>query len=268
MAVLPPSLLDVFAHPDRDVEARAWLRVTANRALVPGWRGPQGETLLHWAALSGLSLFGEVLDAGAEVNAPDGQGRTPLDWINQRLWGAFMEPATKLTVQGQTRLRDISVQVGTLLWNRGGRPGSAGMPPVGSVWSRTGAWSLLDLLRSPQGDHEWRQWGSAQESALHGWILAPEGPDKHRALTHMLGQGLATDERDAHGCTPLWYAVDAWLTRPSWESRLRPAVSALVAAGADPDARNSLGVSPAELPLRRHTAQALARAIAVALVPA
>lgn len=247
----------VFRRPERAIEARAWLKKNAGAAAR--WRGRAGESLLHWACMSDLGLLLDVIDAGVDPNALDESGRTPLDWLNDRLWVACIDGTAGLNAEGQWRLRAQTETLLPALWARGGRAGK-NAPAPGRLWVRAGAWPLLDLLRE-DGLDGWMSWPPTGETVLHGWALAPERSEKHRFLTRALAAGLAVDAPDAEGRTPLWYAVDAWLSQPSYAPVLEKAAAALVAAGADPALAPPGLAAPAELPLTRRAAEDVARAI-------
>lgn len=259
-----PVPVPAFTQPGRGIEARAWL--SRHHAEARAWQGTQAETLLHWGAMSDVGLLLDLAAAGLDPNAPDGDARTPLDWLNDRLWFACVENAARLTVEGRYRLRAQTEELVPALWGIGGRPGVGieGLDP-GSVWARAGAWPLLELLRDEgRGLDGWRRWGRHRESVLHAWTVAPESPEKHRFLARALDAGLSVDEPDAAGRTPLWYAIDAWLARPGQAdaSNWKAAIRALLAAGADPDRAAVDGSSPAELPVLTEAEPALADAIA------
>lgn len=252
-----------FARPDRSVEARAWLRSHATEALA--WRGSQGETLLHWAAMADLGLMLDLLAVGLDANEADGDARRPLDWLNDRLWLVCVDGQSGLDQQGRWRVKAQTEEMVPGLWNWGGRSGMGQeVLDSGMVWSRAGCWSLLDLVQSDSG-RTWQGWGRHRETVLHGWVVADDTAEKHRFLERVLQEGLAIDSPDAQGRTPLWYAVDAWLSRPERQVGLRRAITALLAAGADPALPDAQGISPAALPLHVQASDAVQLAIAEAL---
>lgn len=237
------SIWNALVTPARAIEVRAWMRRSPQEALA--LRGESQETALHWIAMNDLGALIDGLAIGMDPNALDNSGRTPLDWLNDRLWLACVAHEWGLDASGQARLRLQTEELVPALWGFGGRSSHAeeARDPV-QTWARAGAWVLLPLLVSPGSLDGWRYRGVQGASMLHYWILAPDTAAKHTFLTQALAQGLSVDEPDRNGRTPLWYAVDAWCAKPEWGTLLRPAIAALLAHGADPHRSDKEGLSP------------------------
>jgi hypothetical protein len=231
-----------FVNPSQTVQALAWLK-RAPEAIVAA-RGEHGESALHWSAMANLGLMTDLIALGLSPNTPDGTGKTPLDWLNDRLWHVCVERKGDLREGARYRIRHESEALIQALWRMGGRPGSETQMNPAQVWTRVGAWSLVDMRVDLEGPSALRGWGVRHESVLHGWTLAPDMPEKYRRLEAWLAAGLTVDEPDAAGRTPLWYAIDAWALRPAWARTLTPAIRALVHQGADLDRGDLYGVSP------------------------
>lgn len=244
---LTPTFWSAFVNPARATEAVHWIKRHPAETLAA--RGEQGETALHWGALSSLSLLTDLIDLGIPVSATDRQGKTAQDWQNDRLFTICVERTRNLSEGGRLRVRQESEAMIQALWRLGGRPGLACPLDPAQVWVRTGLWSLLDM-REDLRDIRWVGMGDRGESVLHGWVQAPENAEKHRRLTAILEAGhCSVDERDRQGRTPLWYAVASWTERPAWGRILAPAMKALLAKGADVDLADEEGVSPRLLAL-------------------
>jgi hypothetical protein len=101
----------------------------------------------------------------------------------------------------------------------------------------------------PRPSDGWFNWTDAVGSALHAWVLAPDSHLKEAFLAEWQRRELEVDQPDRDGRTPLWYAVDAWLSHDdrSWRRTLEQACRLLVRAGADPDADDAEGWSPSRL---------------------
>lgn len=238
-----PAFWDSFINPDRNIEAMAWVRQSPSEVIAA--RGSMGETALHWAAVTNLALMVDLITAGLPVNTQDASGKTPLDWQVDQAFAVCVDRQGDLRDGGRYHVRSLSESLAQAIWRLGGRPGPRRtMDPI-QVWSRAGMWSLLDMRVEMEGPQALKNLGRARESALHGWMLAPDAPEKYRCQEKWLAQGwLAVDEPDANGRTPMWYAVKAWRERPHWMAILRPSMDALLVAGADPRRVDAAGVSP------------------------
>lgn len=242
-----PSFWDVFVNPARATEAVHWVKKHPEE--TRNARGQYGETALHWGALSVQSLLIDLIDIGLPMQSADRSGKTPQDWQNDRLFSICVERSRNLSEGGRQRVLNESRVMIPTLWRMGGRPGLASPVDPLQIWVRAGLWELLDM-RQDLNDMKWKGLGSQGESILHGWLLAPEGPEKARRLTQALTEGgLSVDEPNKDGRTPLWAAVDAWIARPAWARILGPAVRALIQAGASPDQVDREGISPRALAL-------------------
>ena len=237
-------------NPARAVEVRAWARKFPGKAQAI--KGGMGEGIMHWACMSDMGLVIDLLAIGLDVNEKDAHGKTPWDWLSDRLWMACVLDRVGIPQEGKMKMRAQTEELGLVLWQYGARPGggvgigsgSAQSVFHGSVWVRGGAWSLVETIHATLGADGLRGWPLHSKSALHDWPLSGADEKKHRHLERMLEWGLDVDERDANGRTPLWYAVDAGIARPEYENILSPSISGLLCHGADPDALDYEGVSP------------------------
>jgi len=271
-----PRFWNDFVDPTRTVEATTWIQRFPQEVLAG--RGERGETALHWAALANIGLVTDLLAIGMDINIPDARGRTALDWQNSRLWYICIEREGPMSEGGRFHVRQQSQALIEALWRLGGRPGMFTDLDPTQVWTRAGLWTLVRMRQdTPESRAErhvtptaplplapLRNLGRARESALHGWVMAAEAPEKHRTLDQWLADGLQVDEPDAQGRTPLWYAVDGLIARPAWHRIFLPSIRALLDRGANPDQADALGVSPRQ----RAVSSALADADATRLMAA
>lgn len=235
-----------FVDPLRTMEATR--QIVKNPEQVRNARGDQGETVLHWAALSNLGLITDLLGIGLDVNAQDRQGRTPLDWQNSRVWHICVQRETHMSEGGRYQVRQHSEALIQALWRMGGRAGpKSALDPI-QIWTRAGLWSLVDMRQDLEGSglplRVLQGLGPQQETALHGWVLASDSPEKHRHLDLWLKQGLSIDAADAQGWTPLRYAIEGLREQPSWHRILLASIRALIQKGASPDVADREGVTP------------------------
>ena len=84
---VPDSFLEAAtSNPDPAVPA-----LLLDRGANPNARGPDGHSMLHWAAArEDLDVAQLLIDQGADVNARDGWGSTPLHWATRTEIGAEM----------------------------------------------------------------------------------------------------------------------------------------------------------------------------------
>ena len=287
MTDLHPNVHAALIHPQRSMEMRGWLKTHHDTARL--WRGDEGETMMHWAFLSDWAWAAELHAAGLDMGQVDRHGRTPMDWLNDRLWAAVVEPSDgstpstqRLSAGGQERLRRHTEDQIRALWAHGARPSHQpdGLHP-GVVWVRAGAWSLMPLLLDPEplaldgstpappaaAPTGWLRWTPRSGNALHAWVLSPNTPGRRAFLADWLSRGQSVDCRDQDGRTPLWYAVDASLSRAAWRIPLQSVIRELMEAGADPHADDIDGATPTSLVWREadlpeHEREALLAALA------
>lgn len=273
---LPASVRAALIDPRRGAEVQGWLRGDpSRREIARNWRGEDGETMMHWAF---LSSWGLALDLAASTELSydelDKYGRTPMDWLSDRLWSAVVEPvgSARLSLAGQERLLRHTEEQVLGLWNLGVRPTPRPRAlHVGVVWMRAGAWSLMPLIRDevlPQVldkgiSHPrpysgpcpgWMRWTPRQGHALHAWVLSPDTPGRRAFLNTWIQSGLDVDARDEDGRTALWYAIEGALFKPQWRKRLAKVAQELVQAGAEPTAEDIDTTSPLSLVLREDNA--------------
>ena len=243
---LHPNVKSALIHPQRSMEVRGWLKT--HQDVAKYWRGDDGESMMHWAFLSDWVLASELREAGLSFQDTDRMSRAPLDWINDRLWSAIVQSSAtshQLSSGGKERLRLQSETQIIHLWNQGAR--SSGQPDVlhpGVVWMRSGAWSLLELLRQDNGHQGWLHWTEHGAHAIHLVVLSPNMPARRQFIKEWVAQGLDVDRTDDGGRSALWYAVDAWIASHEWRGPVETVISELIAQGADPTKIDNENVSP------------------------
>lgn len=243
----PHPIWEAVLSPARSVEVRAWLRSPENARQAVSWRGPRGETMLHWGGMADLGLMIDLIGAGIDPNTLDGTGRTPADWLAERLWMTHMEGVGSLTKLNLKKLRVMTDDLLSALWRQGGRTTEPGVH-LGELAVRTGLWQTLETWRDMDGLKSWQDWPVG--TALHAWPLAPAEQGREDFLKKWLESGFGVDVRDAQNQTPLHVAVRARLD-PSLSARdaldLDAAIDSLLAHGANPNAEAAGGHSPLSL---------------------
>lgn len=239
----PHPIWQALLSPARSVEVRAWLTRPENAQHALSWRGPRGETMLHWGAMSDLGLMVDLLGIGLDPNALDGSGRSPVDWLCERLWMTHMEGVGDLTRLSLKKLRVMTDDLLSALWRQGGRPADE-LAHVGALAVQTGLWQTLETLRDLNGNAYFLDW--PQGTALHVWPKAPAEQGRDDFLSAWIKEGMGVDLVDGEGKTPLFVAVQERL-RPEISSRqsldLDAAIDALLERGANPNAETSSGES-------------------------
>ena len=181
---------------------------------VPLWTGQHGETLLHRASANGNRDRAVLLiDHGADVNAKDVYGSTPLHY-------ALSKDA------GTPELAKLLIDAGADVDARG----EGGERPLHKAVRRLEALHLLlDEGAYPDyGDDLGR-------TPLHHAVAM----DHAESVTALVRAGAEPDRRDDHGNTPLHHAVHV-LSGPA---PVQAAVRVLLDLGADPRVRNDEGLT-------------------------
>lgn len=217
---------------------------------------------MHWVGMSDPGSWIDLVAAGGDPNALDKLGRTPLDWVNDRLYLGAMAPHQRLGEPSRDRIRVATIKHVPAIWSTGGRPGSSphSIPPI-KLWIEAGLWDLAKLAKDePQW---WSAWPEGL-NALHAWVPMADRVGSDGLLSDILSVGLLVDEADLSGRSALWLAVDQWLEHPGKASAYRSAITQLREKGSDPDLDQGAG-APVSLPLMRDVSPQLQASIADAI---
>ena len=242
---LHPNVKASLINPKGSMEIRGWLK--NHKDIACGWVGDDGETMMHWAFLSDWILACELRDAGLSFSDIDKYNRSPMDWLNDRLWGAIVDPSTsqKLSTGAKERLRKHSEEQIQALWTQGARPSiSTQSIHPGVVWIRSGAWVLLPLLEQDENSEllvskdgytssinqlsqssKWLHWTPQGGSALHAWVLSPNTPSRRNFLN-------------------MWISKDASPVTSHHDKDGRPYLQMWTPKGLDVDVRDNDGRTP------------------------
>lgn len=261
--ILPPPhpAWPALVNPHRFAEARR--AIASDPAGLIAARGDKwGESAVHWVGMSDPGGWIDLISAGGDPNATDNLGRTPLDWVNDRLWMGAMAPHQRLGTPSRDRIRVATIKQAPAIWASGGRPGSgkSSLNPV-QLWIEAGLWDLLSLAVSEPSF--WQDWQEGSH-ALISWTSMADREGARELFDRILSVGLKVDQADDFGRSALWVAVDSWLESPSSAAAPRAAIEVLRANGADPDLDQGAG-APSLLPSGRGASLQLQTSIANAL---
>lgn len=239
----PHPLWPALVNPHRFAEVRKEITINPKDLLLARgekWR----ESAMHWVGMSDPGSWLDLVAAGGDPNAQDKLGRTPLDWVNDRLWLGAMAPHQRLGKPSRDRIRVATTKHAPAIWASGGRPGTSShsLAPV-KLWIEAGLWDLVSLAK---GEPEWWSGWDQGEHALHSWVPLADLVGAESLLDTILAEGVDIDRPDSAGHSALWKAVDMWLREPANASPARTAISFLRQRGADPDLDQGAG-SPASL---------------------
>lgn len=257
----PHPIWPALVNPHRFAEVRkALAKDPASLLAARGFRW--GESAMHWIAMADPGAWIDAVAAGGDPNATDNLGRTPLDWINDRLFMGAMAKHQRLGEPSRDRIRVATIKQVPAVWNVGGRPGkSVHSQPAVRLWLEAGLWDLLGL--AVEDPTLWEGWEGGL-NALHVWTTLADREGASTVLDRALETGLDINAPDELGRSPLWLAVDAWLTHPAQASAPRAAIEMLRKKGADPDL--DAGIGPASmLPLNRGVSDELERVVSQAM---
>ncbi len=269
---LPHPIWAAVLSPNRAVEVRAWLKPASNRELAKVLRGPHGETMLHWAALADEGLILELVAVGLDLQATDQEGRTPLDWLFERLWMTHVENVGNLTALNLRKLRMQTDDLALVLWRLGARRGGIHDFDERLLAGRCGLWKLLETWADMEGlPQAWTQ-REAGDSVLHAMASSPDEKGRDHLLALWAQKGRSVDVFNNAGQTPLGVAVEHRLALATQNPVKINAVAAcddwigaLISAGADPNVEQNGVPSPASLPLLRGASAVLADALEAAM---
>lgn len=257
----PHPLWPALVNPHRFAEVRKEIAKDPQSLILA--RGEKWqESAMHWVGMSDPGSWLDLVAAGGNPNALDKLGRTPLDWVNDRLFLGAMASHQRLGEPSRDRIRVATTKHAPAIWSTGGRPGSSlHSTPAIKLWIEAGLWDLVSLAKDEP------QWWSGWEcglNALHAWVPMADRVGADALLSEILLVGLEVDARDNEGHSALWIAVDGWLKNPAKAAPYRAAIAALRQKGADPDWDQDAG-APISLPMLRGVSEELQAIISDAM---
>lgn len=251
------NLWAAILNPSRAVEVRVWLKKHGEEAIKI--RGVKyEESLLHWAALSDIGLIIDLFSAGLDINIKDNLGRTPFDWVMERYWFSCINKNIHIAEEGKHKIRWQTEEFAIMLWQNGGRPGywkdadlmrNIDDPQLffGHVMCNGNLWGLMDIIYFSEGSDVFKGWPTNQRTLLHSWVTQPLTDIRKKMFTVWMKRLGTVDAVDEQGRTPLWYAMDAWISDPKKHGFLKEVVYFLIKKGANYERCDDSGVSPEAL---------------------
>ncbi len=119
--------------------------------------GSWNETLLHWAALCSLGGVLDLLALGADPNAKDSQGRSPLDWAVEKIYFIRTEGDAGPAGGAEKTALQAEACAFALLQAGANRRGALGEDPEGyslaEIAMRAGRLSLAKALAEGDDAH-------------------------------------------------------------------------------------------------------------------
>ena len=203
----------------------------------PNARDRHGSTPLHWAAMysGNPAVVAALLDAGADLNARSRYGYTPLHWAagysgNPAVVVALLDAGADPTLEDD--FGRTPVEAASTSADAGGRD-----EIVESLRAAVAAWEPSFLVECAG----WVAWNSQLAEAF--WRDSPA-----MFVRGCLEAGADPNARDGNGATPLHNAAAF--------SENAAVVVALLDAGADPNAPNIAGLTPLHWKALRRDANA------------
>lgn len=239
------EIWNAFINPFRATEASAYIK--SRPETVAQMRGERGESALHWGVLTSVTLLVDLIDIGISVNNKDADGKTPMDWLHDRLWNVCIEKSVNLREGGRIAIREQTEPLIQALWAFGGRVSNMATVHPAQIWARAGLWALCREMVHFSGPEAASTLGASGESILHGWVLAPESQKKYKFAGYALEAGMDFSVTDANGRSPLWYAIKALQESPHMAYVVWPAMEYMLSKGALVDQKDTGGVSPRKL---------------------
>lgn len=236
---LHPNVKNALIHPQKGMEMRGWLKKNPDKALH--FRGETGETMMHWAFLSDSVFASDLLQVGLSFEDKDNLGRTPFDWLTDRLFGAILSKKTNLSKGGQERLLRQSMDLFFALWGLGARP-SDGISS-GKIWLSAGAFETIPLFVDAYGADNWLPEGA---TLLHALVLSPNTP-KRALLASDTSRFVDINKKDIAGRTPLWYVTDTWLKHEDKRSNMVSLAHLFLRLGANKDIKDEKNFGPLDI---------------------
>lgn len=249
-------------NPERAIEVKSWFM--KNQLTGSLLRGQNGETMLHWAALSEYALIIDLLDY-IDINCLDKNNKTPMDWILDRYNYVInnRKELSNINEEGLQKIKDQTEHLGVLVLSLGGRPyqlldkNNEEKEPAKHFGVKAcfgGLWWLFRGLYECMGKDVLVNWLDDKRSILHLWFQAPYNEQKNDYYKIMIKNfGLDINIEDLNHRTPLWYAIDGFfyskyiLLENTEEKEIFKSIEALLKLGADPNIADINGIDPIQI---------------------
>ena len=187
-----------------------WIKMNPKKALL--YRGKYSETLLHWSILNNLETSKNLIEyIGIDVNQEDKNGNTPFDWLLERYFINVILNTHNMIETGRIFLLNQTNKHAIYLYNKQAKTKFN----VIDLFSKSGSYEYIDYIFRKKSIDSLINLTDIKKSIIHNWILLGESIEKHQKLIEILeNYKIDIDIQDIQGRTPLYYAIDGWITKP------------------------------------------------------
>lgn len=221
---------------------RDWIKKFPNKAKL--YRGKNNETLLHWAAITNINLIKDLVNyIKLDVNEEDKYGSTPFDWLIERYFSNVVLNNNNLDQNSRYFMQYQTLEHSKYFYD----VKAFTHYDVIDIFSKSGLFDFIDYIYKKEGLESLINLTETQKSVLHNWILVGESELKHKKIQDLLNYGIDIDIEDKDGNTPLFYAIDALISKPELKDFLLPSIKTLLKENANPYHKNKDGLSPYHL---------------------
>lgn len=208
-----------------------WIKDNPQKAL--NFRGKYSETLLHWAILNNLETTKNLVEyVGIDINSKDKNGNTPLDWLMERYFSNVILNIHNMIEAGRIFILNQTNKHAIYCYDKKAET----KYDLVDIFSKSGSFEFIEHVYQKEGIKPLINISNQNKSILHNWILLGESIEKHQKLIELIETyKIDINTEDINGFTPLYYAVDGWLSKfELTEDFWIPVIKSLLRNGANP----------------------------------